>query len=220
MLQPAQFFTARKTALDSLEPQLRGLQVSLHTSTKARQALSASTSDLSAAVTTLAALTHALPRPAREALIALSALKKRAHELEEEQVAAEMAEASLTSTVDSYLRLCTSIRLAAAARLKSHATWQRLISAAQALRAQHDRARARGAPPYPDALNELADAERRAEEAKREFDDVSKLFKAEMVRFDVEKVDDFKRGINEHVDGMIIRQKQVRPLPSLYINAC
>jgi sorting nexin-1/2 len=175
-----------------------------------RQALSASTSDLAAAVASLAALTHALPRPVRDALSALAALKRRVHELEEQQQAAETSEASLVMTTEAHIRLCTSIRLAAVARLKCYANWQRALSTAQSLRGQHDRARQRGAPPYPDAIHELSETDRRAEDAKREFEDVSKLFKAEMVRFDAEKVDDFRIALISHIDGLIVRQKQVQ----------
>lgn len=47
-------------------------------------------------------------------------------------------------------------------------------------------------------------------DAKHDFDDVSKLTKAEMARFDKEKVDDFKKAVEEHADGMAMRQREVR----------
>lgn len=51
-------------------------------------------------------------------------------------------------------------------------------------------------------------------DAKSDFDDVSKLTKAEMARFDKEKVDDFKKAIEDYADGMAARQREVRALAS------
>lgn len=53
-------------------------------------------------------------------------------------------------------------------------------------------------------------AERRALEAKHEFDHVSKLVKSEMSRFEKERVDDFKDSLHAFLEGMISRQKEVR----------
>lgn len=52
-------------------------------------------------------------------------------------------------------------------------------------------------------------AERRQLDAKSDFEDVSKLTKAEMARFDKEKVDDFKRAVEEYVEGLARRQREV-----------
>ena len=52
-------------------------------------------------------------------------------------------------------------------------------------------------------------AERRALESKSDFEDVSKLTKAEMARFDKEKVDDFKRAIEDYAEGLAKRQREV-----------
>ncbi len=52
-------------------------------------------------------------------------------------------------------------------------------------------------------------AERRALDSKSDFEDVSKLTKAEMARFDKEKVDDFKRAIEDYAEGLARRQRDV-----------
>lgn len=49
-------------------------------------------------------------------------------------------------------------------------------------------------------------------DAQHDFDDVSKLTKAEMARVDKEKVDDFKRALEEYADSLAARQRQVRRL--------
>lgn len=46
-------------------------------------------------------------------------------------------------------------------------------------------------------------------DAKEDFEDVSKLTKAEMARFDKEKVEDFKKAIEDYADAMVVRQREV-----------
>jgi len=56
----------------------------------------------------------------------------------------------------------------------------------------------------------LGKAERRALEAKHEFDHVSKLVKSEVARFERERIEDFKASLHLFLQGMTSRQKQVR----------
>ena len=53
-------------------------------------------------------------------------------------------------------------------------------------------------------------AERRALEAKHEYDNVSKLVKSEVARFEQESIQDFKDSLHAFLEGMIERQKEVR----------
>jgi sorting nexin-1/2 len=55
-------------------------------------------------------------------------------------------------------------------------------------------------------------AERKMLDARHDFDDVSKLTKAEMARFEKEKVDDFKKALEDFADTMAARQREVRAL--------
>lgn len=66
-------------------------------------------------------------------------------------------------------------------------------------------------------------AERRALDAKQEFDQVSRLVKSEVARFEQERIEDFKNSLEAFLDGMISRQKEVRsivtgPMPRLTIH--
>lgn len=57
-------------------------------------------------------------------------------------------------------------------------------------------------------------------DARHDFDDVSRLTKAEMARFEKEKVDDFKKALEDFADTMAARQREVRPLPpATYLTA-
>lgn len=55
----------------------------------------------------------------------------------------------------------------------------------------------------------VAQAERRALDAKHEFDQCSKLIKLEMARFEQERIDDFKDVLQVFLNGMVSRQKEV-----------
>lgn len=56
------------------------------------------------------------------------------------------------------------------------------------------------------ALIEITEAERRVIATKRDFEDVSKLIKSEMIRFDKEKVEDFKSALERYAAGLVKRQ--------------
>jgi sorting nexin-1/2 len=49
-------------------------------------------------------------------------------------------------------------------------------------------------------------------EAKREFDQVSRLIKSEVSRFEKERIDDFKKSLEKLLNGMIARQHEVHVL--------
>lgn len=45
-------------------------------------------------------------------------------------------------------------------------------------------------------------------DAKQEFDHVSRLVKSEVARFELERIEDFKKSLELLLDGMIARQKE------------
>lgn len=54
-------------------------------------------------------------------------------------------------------------------------------------------------------------ADRRALEAKAEFDTVTRLIKLELGRFESERIEDFKISLEQFLESMIRKQKAVRP---------
>jgi sorting nexin-1/2 len=58
----------------------------------------------------------------------------------------------------------------------------------------------------------VSQAERRALDAKQEFDHVSRLVKAEVARFEQERIEDFKNSLEAFLSGMISKQKEVRSI--------
>ena len=66
----------------------------------------------------------------------------------------------------------------------------------------------------------IDEEERRALDAKQEFDHVSRLVKQEAARFEQERVDDFKAALEAFLEGMIDRQKQVRGVVVIVFVCC
>lgn len=63
---------------------------------------------------------------------------------------------------------------------------------------------------------ELNEMKEKVEELKGEFDDISKLIKNELDRFDKEKVDDFRDSVEQFLRSMIEHQKQIIALWETY----
>lgn len=59
------------------------------------------------------------------------------------------------------------------------------------------------------AVSELAENDRRAIDAHSEFEAVTRLVKVEFSRFEVERVEEFKRNLEEYVDSLIDRQREL-----------
>ena len=57
---------------------------------------------------------------------------------------------------------------------------------------------------------EVADAERKAHQARLLFEDLGRLMRAELDRFEREKVEDFKSGVETYLESAVEAQKEVR----------
>ncbi|MBW0516578.1 hypothetical protein O181_056293 [Austropuccinia psidii MF-1] len=203
------FFDNRKIALDSLESQLKALHSSLTAASKTRRAMSQSLSELSQALSTLS--TCDLSKPIRNTLDKLATLHRQCHNWSEEQSKSELE--GLTATIEAYSRLTNSVRLTFVGRIKSWEKWQFSLNHMRKVQLNHEKTKRSAANEHSTALMyslaELEEAERREHDARNEFADVSKLIKAEMERFNKEKVEDFKESICAYVDGLTQRQRQI-----------
>ncbi|GAA5835671.1 hypothetical protein JCM11251_002991 [Rhodosporidiobolus azoricus] len=216
-----EYFEQRKHQLDVFETQLRSLLHSLHTAAKARATLHASIAELQSAFLALGQCD--LSSTLRRLFDQAAAVQKRIYDLAEAQMAHEEQIGGLVNVAESYARLCASAKGVFGARIKAYHHWQAAESNFRKLASQHDKAKKAGRT-HSELLNlsvaEIADdgslritfgnqAERKMLDAKHDFDDVSKLTKAEMARVDKEKVDDFKKALEEYADSMAARQRHV-----------
>lgn len=67
---------------------------------------------------------------------------------------------------------------------------------------------------------EVADAERKVHQARLLFEDMGRLMRVELERFEREKVEDFKSAVETFLESAVEAQKEVRPMFSLNMDHC
>lgn len=97
-------------------------------------------------------------------------------------------------------------QVAFASRIKCYGQWQSAENDVRRVKSLGEKARRQGR----NHAQDVADSERKATLARQEFEKVTRLLKVEMHRFDMERVEDFKKSLEALLEGMIMRQRQVR----------
>ncbi|KAH9066714.1 Vps5-domain-containing protein [Lactarius vividus] len=156
-----EWFDRQKAHLDILESQLRGL-------VKAIDVLAGAVGEFAQSVGDLA--TSDLGKSLSHSLGALAELERKAQETESAQARADQA--SLLSTADEYARLVNSVRMAFSSRVRVYHAWQN--ADAELRKIATDR--------LGHSYSQIGEAERRALDAKQEFEHVSRLVKTETIQ--------------------------------------
>lgn len=202
------WFHERRTYLDALENQLKALLKAIDTVVQQRKALAEAAGDFSASLHALSTveLSVSLSTP----LEGLSDLQLRIRELYERQAQQDVL--TLGITVDEYIRLIGSIKQAFAQRQKSFHSWHSAEAELSKRKATQDKT-LRSGKTQQDRLTQLqadvGDGERRCHQARLLFEDMGRLMRSELERFEREKVEDFKSGVETFLEGAIEAQKEV-----------
>jgi sorting nexin-1/2 len=173
-----------------------------------RKALAEAAGDFSGSLSSLSAveLSPSLSGP----LAGLSDLQIRIKELYERQAQQDVL--TLGITIDEYIRLIGSIKLAFEQRQKAFHSWQSADSEMQKRKAIQDKLLRQGKT-QQDRLNQLqadvTDAERKVHQARLLFEDMGRLLRSELERFEREKVEDFKSGVETFLESAVEAQKEV-----------
>ncbi|KAK4685193.1 sorting nexin-1/2, partial [Tremellales sp. Uapishka_1] len=201
------WFDSRKTFLDNLESQLKSLSKSIEVASKSRLDMAISLSDFADSVSGLAE--SDLGSGMCSALARLADLTRREKENQEEQAKDDVVQ--LLNMADEYVRLIGSVRLAFASRIKAYHTWQNLEKEVARLQSVRERMRQSGklGDKSASSLAEVGDAERRSRDSSADFENISKLIKSEFVRFERERVEEFKKVLEKHLDQQIAKQKEL-----------
>ncbi|GAA5878673.1 hypothetical protein JCM16303_002164 [Sporobolomyces ruberrimus] len=205
-----EYFENRRHILETFETQLRSLLTSLSAAAKARSVLQASLAELQTAFLALAE--SDLSTQLRKLFAEAASLQKKLHDLSEAQAVSDEQIGGLVSVAESYARMCASARGVFGARIKAYHAWQSAESRLRKAQIEHEKGKRSGrthSELLPDSVALLADAERKMLDARHDFEDVSKLTKAEMARFDKEKVDDFKKALEEFAESLAVRQREI-----------
>ncbi|KAK0501324.1 Vps5 C terminal like-domain-containing protein [Armillaria luteobubalina] len=203
-----EWFDKQKGYLDSLESQLRGLAKAIEVVSKQRAEISVATGEFAQTVADLSS--SDIGSQLAQSLAGLADVERKSQDSQVVQSEQDMV--TLMATVDEYARLINSVRLAFSSRIRTYHAWRNAESEAVRVKQTHERNRAQGRIP-PDragyGLSQITDAERKALEAKHEFESVSRLVKSEVARFEQERIEDIKDSLNAFLEGMIARQKQM-----------
>ncbi|ESK96508.1 sorting nexin 3 [Moniliophthora roreri MCA 2997] len=203
-----EWFDRQKAYLDSLESQLRGLVRAIDLVAKQRAEQSTAIIEFA---NTLNELSSAdVGKQLAQTLSGLAEVEKKAHDLQVTQSEQDMV--TFMGTVDEYARLINSVRLAFTSRIRTYYSWKNAESDLQRTKQNHEKNRASGRIPSDrlgHSLSQIAEAERRAADAKHEYEQVSKLVKSEVARFEQERIEDFKNSLHAFLEGMISRQKEL-----------
>lgn len=205
-----EWFDRQKAHLEVLESQLRGLVKAIEAVSKHRSELASAVGEFAQTVSDLAA--SDLGKSVSHSLEALAELERKAQETESAQARADQA--TLLSTADEYARLVNSVRMAFSSRVRVYHAWQNADADLRRVKQAHERNRSQGkvAAEKGDRLrhsySQISEAERRVLDTKQEFEQVSRLVKSEVARFEQERIEDFKKSLEHLLDGMIARQKE------------
>jgi len=194
--------------LDALEVQLKALLKAVDTVVAQRKALSDAAGDFASSLSALA--TVELSRNLSSPLETLSDLQIRIKELHDRQAQQDVL--TLGITIDEYIRLISSIKLAFQQRQKAFHTWHTAESELAKKRGNMEKLQRQGKT-QQDRLSQLgaevAEAERKVNQARVAFEEMGRLMKNELDRFEKEKVEDFKSGVETFLESSVEAQKEV-----------
>lgn len=203
------WFHDRRIYLDALENQLKALQKSTDTVVAQRKGLSDACGDFSISLHNLAAveLSPSLSGP----LESLGDLQLRIQELYQRQAMQDIL--TLGIVIDEYIRLIGSVKKSFEQRQKAYHSWHSAESKLQEIKKQQDKL-LRAGRSQQDRIGQMQadvnDAERRVHASRLLFEDMGRLMRTELDRFEREKVEDFKSGVETFLESAIEAQKEVR----------
>lgn len=202
------WFHDRRIYLDALENQLKALLKSTDAVVIQRKTLAESCADFSTSLHNLAMveLSPSLSAP----LDGLADLQLRIRDLYERQAQQDVL--TLGIVIDEYIRLIGSIKMAFSQRQKAFHSWHTAESALSKLKSTQEKL-LRAGRTQQDRLSQMqadvGDAERRTHQSRLLFDDMGRLMRSELERFEREKVEDFKSGVETFLESAVEAQKEV-----------
>jgi sorting nexin-1/2 len=173
-----------------------------------RKGLAEAAGDFSGSLRALSAveLSASLSGP----LESLADLQIRIRELYDRQAQQDVL--TLGITIDEYIRLIGSIKQAFTSRQNAYHSWHSAEASLQKRKATQEKLLRQGKS-QQDRLNqmqgEVADAEKKVHQARLLFEDMGRLMKTELDRFEREKVEDFKSAVETFLESAVEAQKEV-----------
>ena len=208
------WFHDRKIYLDALENQLKSLLKATETMVTQRKAMAEAAGDFSSALHALSTveLSPTLSGP----LDALSDLQLTIRDVYDRQAQQDVL--TLGIVIEEYIRLIGSVKQAFQQRQRSFHAWHAAEAEMQKRRGGLEKLLRQGRS-QQDRLSqveaEVSEAEGKVAQARGLFEDMGRLMRDELDRFEREKVEDFKSGVETFLESAVEAQKEVR-LPSFF----
>ncbi|OAA69181.1 Vps5-like protein [Akanthomyces lecanii RCEF 1005] len=202
------WFHDRKVYLDALENQLRGLLKAMETMVGQRKMMAEAAGEFSASLHALSTveLSQSLSQP----LDALSDLQLTIRDVYDRQAQQDVLTFGIT--IEEYIRLIGSVKQAFGQRQKGFYAWHSAESELQKKKATQDKLLRQGKS-QQDRLHqmngEVAEAEKKVHQARLLFEDMGRCMRAELDRFEREKVEDFKSGVETFLESAVEAQKEL-----------
>ncbi|KAF8251667.1 Vps5-domain-containing protein [Wilcoxina mikolae CBS 423.85] len=210
------WFHDRRQYLDALETQLKNLLKAVDGVVKQRKDLAEAANDFSSSLHALS--TVELSKSLSSPLDHLSELQIRIKELHERQAQQDVL--TIGITVDEYIRIIGSIKLAFQQRQKAYHSCHAAENELVKRRTTFEKLQRQGKT-QQDRLTQLsaevADSERKLHQARVLFEDMGRLMRAELDRFEREKVEDFKSGVETFLESAVEAQKELIELWESYL---
>ncbi|KAM0558261.1 hypothetical protein ACHAPJ_004950 [Fusarium lateritium] len=202
------WFHDRKVYLDALENQLKGLLKAMETMVGQRKMMAEAAGDFSASLHALSTveLSPSLSGP----LDALSELQLTIRDVYDRQAQQDVLTFGII--LEEYIRLIGSVKQAFGQRQKAFYSWHAAESELQKKKTTQDKLLRQGKS-QQDRLNqmgaEVGESERKVHQARLLFEDMGRLMRSELDRFEREKVEDFKSGVETFLESAVEAQKEL-----------
>ncbi|KAH7141316.1 Vps5 C terminal like-domain-containing protein [Dactylonectria estremocensis] len=202
------WFHDRKVYLDALENQLKSLLKAMETMVGQRKMMAEAAGDFSASLHALSTveLSPSLSGP----LDALSELQLTIRDVYDRQAQQDVLTFGII--IEEYIRLIGSVKQAFSQRQKAFYSWHSAESELQKKKSTQDKLLRQGKS-QQDRLNqmgaEVSESERKVHQARLLFDDMGRLLRSELDRFEREKVEDFKSGVETFLESAVEAQKEL-----------
>ncbi|KAF5679490.1 hypothetical protein FCIRC_6103 [Fusarium circinatum] len=202
------WFHDRKVYLDALENQLKGLLKAMETMVGQRKMMAEAAGDFSASLHALSTveLSPSLSGP----LDALSELQLTIRDVYDRQAQQDVLTFGII--LEEYIRLIGSVKQAFGQRQKAFYSWHAAESELQKKKTTQDKLLRQGKS-QQDRLNqmsaEVGESERKVHQARLLFEDMGRLMRSELDRFEKEKVEDFKSGVETFLESAVEAQKEL-----------
>jgi len=200
-----EWFENKRAQLETLENQLKVLLKTVEGFIKQRRDLAAACNEFGEHAASLGS--SEFNKPLSSTLSKLGEVQKKINEFQITQATSD--EQYVEDTVEEYLRIISSVKIALDARVKSYTSWKNADAALIKKKEQLAKQSQGVKTPKITALEtEVEEAEKTVEKTKESFEEITELLKKELARFDREKVEDFQSGLLKFVESMMENQKK------------